>query len=241
MDFSSGIVITGNNDAITTSYADLWKQNIVRTDPAAGFTLGVSSGNAADASAGTGIRTLRVFGVNANFVPIQEDFTMNGQTKVVSKITNWFRVNGMEALTVGSGGVAAGEVYCYDQSDTVTAGVPQTATKIFGRIAAGFCHMLIGNYTTFAGERLRLRKFIGQIADATTTVKYGKFRITIKSNVTGIVKHYTLTGCSSNSSPSEIEGGMPLIVADEKSDIHIQAIASASGGEAVAHAFFERF
>lgn len=232
----NGHLICGSNDAVTTSYADVWKQNIVRTDPTTAVQLGMSSGNAADAAAGTGARTVKVVGLDANYRVIDETFTLNGQTKVVG--TKYFlRVNYAEVLTAGSGGVNAGEVYIFDQSDTVTAGVPQTTTKIFGRIQAGYNQTQMAMYTTSELQRLRLVNLIATLADSTTTAKYGKLRLYLKKS-DGLALYYPLGQICSPSgiNPTPFQIGH---IVEPKTDIKIQAIASAAGGEAMVTAEFE--
>jgi hypothetical protein len=233
----NGVLIAGANDAVTTSYADVWKQNIVRTNPAAAVVLGVSSGNANDTSAGTGARTVRVTGLDANYNLLQETVTLNGQTKVVT-VGTYLRVNKVEVLTAGTGGVNAGELYVYDTSDTVTAGVPQTSTKIFGRIAAGLNITQMACYTTAANERLLLTRVLGQLGDLTTTVKYGKIRVKVQK-FGELAKFFTLAQVSSAGGTHALEMENGIVEVPEKSDVSFQAIASAAG-EAIVWAWFKK-
>lgn len=233
----NGTLIFGSNDAVTTSYADVWKQNIVRTNPAAAVVLGIASSSANDAAAGTGARTVRVTGLDANYNLLQETVTLNGQTKVVTAGT-YLRVNKLEVLTAGSGGVNAGDVYAADTSDTFTAGVPQTATKIFARIAVGLNITQMACYTTAVGERLLLTKVLGQLGDLTTTVKYGKIRAKVQK-FGDVAKFFTLAQVSSAGGTHALEMENGILEVPEKSDISFQAIASAAG-EAIVWAWFKK-
>lgn len=237
MAIENGVVIMGANDAVTTSYADVWKQNIVRTNPAAAVVLGIASSSANDTAAGTGARTVRVTGLDANYNFQQEDVTLNGTTKV-NTVGTYLRVNKVEVLTAGSGGVNAGDIYAADTSDTFTAGVPQTATKIFGRIAVGLNVTQMACYTTQAGERLLLTKVLGQLGDLTTTVKYGKFRLKV-TRFGEVAKFFTLAQVSSAGGTHALELENGIVEVPEKSDVSFQAIASAAG-EAILWAWFKK-
>lgn len=237
MAIENGVLITGANDAVTTSYADVWKQNIVRTNPAAAVVLGIASSSANDAAAGTGARTVRVTGLDANYNLLQEDVTLNGTTKVAT-VGTYLRVNKLEVLTAGSGGVNAGDVYAADTSDTFTAGVPQTSTKIFARIAVGLNVTQMACYTTAAGENLVLTMVLAQLGDFTTTVKYGKFRMKVQK-FGAAAKFYSLAQVSSAGGTHAMEFESGIIDIPEKSDISFQAIASAAG-EAIVWAWLRK-
>lgn len=75
--------------------------------PAAAAATNIISTDANDAAAGTGARTVKVYGLDANLKRISETVTLNGTTQVL--LTNsYFRINLIEVLTAGSGGVNAG-------------------------------------------------------------------------------------------------------------------------------------
>lgn len=220
--------IWGSDSAITTSWTDIWVQNIVRTNPAVAVQIGVSSGNANDTSAGSGARTVKLEGVDANYAPLSETITMNGQTKVVSVGTYLF-------VTAGSGLVNAGEIYAYDTSDSVVSGVPQTATKIFERIATGLNQSLSAHYTTSNVERLRLNHVEAALADDTATAKYGKVRCYVLT-AGSVPIYYMLGGIGSPAALLECE---PVIEIPPKTLIVFQGKVSAAGGEAMIMADFE--
>lgn len=79
--------------------------------PAAAAATNIISGSANDAAAGTGARTVRVWGIASasTFALVSEDVTMNGLTQV-ALTTQFYRVLGADVLTAGSGGVAAGAI-----------------------------------------------------------------------------------------------------------------------------------
>jgi len=89
--------------------------------PSTATVMTVSSASANDTSAGTGVRTILVSGLDSTYTPISETITMNGQT-AVSTTKSYLRVLYTEILTVGSGATQAGNIYV--GTGTVTAGVP---------------------------------------------------------------------------------------------------------------------
>lgn len=83
--------------------------------------LTLSSASVNDTAAGTGARTVRVYGVGAGFVYQQEDIALNGTTAVTSTFT-WLGVNQIVVTSAGSLGNNQGAVYA--GFGGVTAGVP---------------------------------------------------------------------------------------------------------------------
>lgn len=75
--------------------------------PSSAIAMEVVSSDAADTSAGTGVRTVEVHGLDANFDEKEETVSLNG-TSAVALAGTWIRINNVHAETVGSGGVAAG-------------------------------------------------------------------------------------------------------------------------------------
>lgn len=102
----------------------------------------VVSGSANDDGdpAGTGARTVKVWGLDANFRETSEDVTMNGTTAVTTT-TLFTRIFGAKVLTVGSGGTNAGAI-----TVTNAAGSATHAT-----IAANADISYQGHYTIPAG------------------------------------------------------------------------------------------
>jgi hypothetical protein len=220
------VPIWGKNATLST-LADIWPQNSVRTLWTAGVQLGFSSSSAADASGGTGARTLRATLVRASGAEVTEDIALNGQTKVQSVGTDYIRCQKMEVLTVGSGNVNAGSIYCYDTSDSLVSGVPQTATKIAGRIDVGENESLHGWWFVPAGKTAFLLTVRMSTGDATATAKYGRGQLKIQGpNL--IAKLKPLGQMASPSAPDTMRPG-PMILYPEKTDIIFQGTMSAAG------------
>lgn len=120
----------GSNEAVGTSYEDIWMAGGVHTNLTAATLLEVASSSANDASpSGTGARTIRIEGVDANWAEVSEDVTLNGQTPVTTT-TEFLHVNRVYILTAGSSATNEGDIYIADDVTDWTAGVPDTASAI---------------------------------------------------------------------------------------------------------------
>lgn len=224
------MIIYGANGTGSTSFVDCWHQNIVKTLPSTAVTIGVSSSDAKDTAAGVGARTIKLKLLDGNYAYAEETLTLLGQTEVDTTGT-YLRVLGAEVLTAGSELDNAGIIYVYDASDTVTAGVPQTATKIFGRIAAGENIMNDGSFTVPAGKTWRIRRLMVNGFDSTTTEKsthcqfqyreYGSVFKTIPLGAFG-------GGDSAGRAMFEWAPIVGDLVFDEKTDVRVQAKSSAA-------------
>mgnify|MGYP006921299728 CR=1 FL=1 len=85
-----------------------------------GTALELVSSSANDASGGTGARTVRVKGLDANYNPFEEVVTLNGTTPVALANTSVIAINKLKVVTAGSGGVNAGTITCRTVSGSVT-------------------------------------------------------------------------------------------------------------------------
>jgi len=110
-----------------------------------GYKLDITSSSTADAAAGTGLRTLVIYGLDDKFNPLTEVVTMNGQT-IVQTANVFRRVFAAYMLTVGSGLLNAGDIYMMKTGTggTYTAGVPGTLTS-------GALKMLVGDNLAYSG------------------------------------------------------------------------------------------
>lgn len=95
----------------------------------------VSTNTADNGGAATGALTVRIYGLDENWQYQSEDATLNGLTEV-NLAKDWFRVFRMEVLTVGSGGVNAGDISVKHATGgnvmaTIKAGDNQTLMAMF--------------------------------------------------------------------------------------------------------------
>ncbi len=141
----------GANAALSTSYEDVWDAGGTYDWLTSAITMQLSSADANDTSAGTGCRTVRVEGLDANYAKQSEDFSLNGQTQVTGTLT-FLRVFRAYCLTAGSGDVNAGNIHVSDSGAPLASGVPSTPTANRAQITAGNGQTLMAIYTVPAGR-----------------------------------------------------------------------------------------
>lgn len=125
---ASGAVVTVTAVAEGTGGNSL---TLARDDSDSVSVSGATLANGRAAS--TGARTVLVTGVDATYAEISETVILNG-TSSVNTVNSYLRINSMEVLTVGSGGVPAGNI-------TATAATDSTVS----------CRILAGNNVSFHG------------------------------------------------------------------------------------------
>lgn len=122
------------------------------TEPTVGAQRSVKSGSANDTAAGTGIRSVRIVyytlaadGTIAG--PFSEIVALNGVTAVPTVNTNICLIDRVEAVTVGSGGVAAG---------IITLATDNAGTGAICTIAAGERRTYMAHAYVPNGRRLNI-------------------------------------------------------------------------------------
>lgn len=230
--------LIGKNAAVTT-ISDLWTLSgtLLRTNPTVGFTLAVSSASAADTAAGTGARIVEVDGIEATtFEAKTVTLTLAGQTKVTDGSgISFIRINDVRVISVGTGLANAGIIYAYDNAvATVTAGVPQTATVIYGTVAIGDNQTRQSMYLIPAGYQAQISAYGIGIEDGTTTARPVTGQLNYGKAVTGgnVSLVDFLPGSAGDSLNMRDFAEFPLVI-DEKQDISIRAISSAAAAVVV--------
>lgn len=164
----SMVSILGHNDALdstkTTIGPTLSTTNIDQS--ALSGTVDVASTDANDTSAGTGLRTVLLIGLDTSGDAQTETITMNGQTEVTS-VNTYSAVNGMRAVTTGSGNMNAGTLWA--GNGTFTSGVP--ATKYFSMDPL-FNKALTAYYVVPSGKTLFLRQLTLTVATTNKDVEF---------------------------------------------------------------------
>lgn len=103
---------------------DLWDGPTgLYVPPAAPIQMQLVSANAADTAAGTGVRSVHIRYLDANYNAAEIVIATNGVTPVLTVPTNILRVNSMHAESVGSGGAAAGAISLQAVGGATTYGV----------------------------------------------------------------------------------------------------------------------
>lgn len=217
----------GANPDINGTEETIWSQGGAYAYPSAATVMKVSSSSTNDAAAGTGARTVAVYGLDADYNEINEIVSLNGQTAVNTTKT-YIRVFRAFVVTAGSGGTAAGTIYV--GTGVVTLGVPAT---VYASIPLGDNQTTMALWTVPAGYTAYMLggKFSASSNNDTHTV-LGKF----------VVRPFG--GVFRNAADVTVNNGyvnynfiLPLAV-PEKSDIETRAIAL-SGSNFYVTASFE--
>lgn len=118
-----------------TTPEDIWNGGGLFVPPTTARIHDIASTSVNDTSAGTGVRTVLIRGVNGSYAPTSETVTMNG-TSNVATANSYVHIHLMQCITVGSGGVNAGDITATAQTDStvtckVDTGMGQSASAIY--------------------------------------------------------------------------------------------------------------
>ncbi len=149
---------------------DLWRGTAdeLPTPPDSGEQMTLVSTDANDIdTTGTGARTVRVEYIDANGDEQEEIVALNGLTPVDMLATNIRFVNAIHTVTVGSNGVAVGDISIYKFGD---------ANTVYNMIAAGGNMSVTTSRMVPAGKRFLLKRWT-----ATSTTQNHQVTIRIRS------------------------------------------------------------
>lgn len=101
----------GMNDDVDTGQEEMWPLGTIRTLPTVAAAASVVSDSVADdaSPAGTGLWTMLVDGLDADYNAVTEIVQMNGTTPV-NTTTSFIRINSLQAITAGSNGNNVGNI-----------------------------------------------------------------------------------------------------------------------------------
>jgi hypothetical protein len=177
-------------------------------------TLNVVSGSANDAAAGTGARTIKIWGIDSNYAEISETVTMNGAS-LVSTTNSYIAVNKVQVMTVGSGLTNAGIIDITNNANNayvVSIPASEGTSKI-------------GGYTVPSGKSLVLYEARGSISldSVAATIVASAMRFTTSHPTTGnkIHSHENVPVHSGSTLLS-----LPMIVIPEKTTLVLQGKVS---------------
>jgi len=127
------------------------------------YKLDVISSSTADAAAGTGARTVEIYGMDFAGNVLTEVVTLNGQTAVTT-LNDFWRVFVAKVQTAGTGRKNAGDIYIYKTGTggTITAGVPGTLTSALIKMLVGFNFASSGMWTCPLGMTYSLETLVAQ-------------------------------------------------------------------------------
>lgn len=211
-----------------TGWTDFFGQNVAKPFFAAATTLKVSSSSADDVmTTGNGAWKVRVYGLDANYLPLVEDFELNGQDAVEGE-EEFFRVNGAEIIASAEGYQNVGDIYVYGSDDTPSSGIPAAPEAYLGtKILAGEGVARCASFTVPAGKSIAIfRMNFGQYD---TVARYARVRYGVSLPGSGLFKYYTLGGMSTAALASlQVDLPVPIII-PERADFRLQMIGSAAG------------
>lgn len=121
----------GLRTGIDNTKVDLWEGPTARyVFPSAPMQMQIVSTSANDTAAGTGVRTVTIDYLDANYIQQTLTLTLNGTTPVLTTPTDIFRVNYFHAVTVGSIGNAVGSISLQSVGGAVTYDIITASNNI---------------------------------------------------------------------------------------------------------------
>ena len=199
--------------------------------------LDITSSSAADAAAGTGARTIEIYGLNFDGIPIVDTVTLNGNTIVQTALTFW-RITLAKVITAGTGRKNAGDIYIVKTGTggTYTAGVPGTLTSCIIKILTGIMLGTSGIWTCPRGMIYSVSSLVVQ-----ARAQAGRFLlfhaneriVTVKLPYPAIDMDFAVSGPAPVCPHKSIE-------ITEFDDIYFKATMTAAAGIISADAFLQQ-
>jgi hypothetical protein len=210
----------GNNPEVADSVETVWPQGGLYSYLSAATVLKVSSSSTDDTSAGTGARTVQLFGLDGDYNEISEVVTLNGQT-AVNTTQSYLRINRMIVRSAGSGGANAGIIYA--GTGTVTTGVP---ANIYATVNGdGTNQTLMALWTVPAGYTGYLMQY--DVSNGTTSNTPAVCKLLLVARPYGEV--FQSKDVKSITTGMHIENGLVVpIQFSEKTDIEVRAVSSSA-------------
>ena len=168
----------------------------------------IVSDSANDTAAGSGARTVRIFGLDSDWNELDETVTMNGTTPVLT--TNTYR-RFIRAQVISSGGSVANTNF---NAGNITGTYETTTANVFFRMPAGFGATRDGNYTVPLGWSGLLVRIRVEIDRATTAACEGDIYYKPNGSSPRLIRPWTVS--NSLNFIDTLIGGVPLV---EKADI----------------------
>ena len=217
----------GYNPIISTVVETVWSQGGLYVYPSSASTMYISSSSTNDTAAGTGARTVTVFGLDADFNSISVTVALNGQVGVqLNGALNWYRVNRITVDTAGSGGANAGVLYVGTEA-TPAGGVP---VNKYATVAIGDNQTLMCIWTVPLGYTAYLHQ--KDVSASSSAGKFATFTLIArpKGGVFNVKDRVLL---ANNSTAISYWNPIPF---HECTDIEVRAVADSAGGSITASA-----
>lgn len=116
-------------------------------------------------TAGTGARTITLYGQNGSGVEVSETITLAGQTESSASSNTYRFIDRIEVATAGSGGVNAGTIWV-GRSGTFTSGVPSAGNALMS-MEIGTNRSASASFQVPTGFTLYLNQVTIGLADTT--------------------------------------------------------------------------
>ncbi len=213
----------GFNASVGSGEETIWEgatASVLYAYPSAAKVMTVSSDSSDDAAAGTGARTIKITGLDADYREITETLTLDSSV-AVSSVESFLRVFRAEIETAGSGGQNDGTVYV--GASTVAGGVP---SEIYAQINPSENQTLMAIYTVPLGKTA----YINGVHFATSANKATTFHFRLRE-LGGVFK--TRFKVILNQEIFDLDGHT-IAIAPEKTDIEITAAVATGGGDVTA-------
>ena len=213
------------NIGTATTPEDVWNGGGVYTGfPTTGAaeTVEVFSASGNDTSAGTGARTVQLFGLDADYNEQTETITMNGTTPVTSSLTYW-RLARARVLTVGSGQTNAGEI---------TIRHTTTTANVFAVMPAAKGQTAILAFTVPAGKKALFSQIQMVVEGGSNSGAEMSFEFKIRDNSSAGVVRTLLYGFASRGAPF-VEQSAFTDPIGEKVDVWVTVTDVSSNGTIV--------
>ena len=211
----------GNNTSVGDTLETVWAEGGLYSYLTSASVLKVSSSSTADTSAGTGARTVQLFGLDTNYDEINETVTLNGQT-AVNTTKEYLRINRMIVRSAGTGGANAGVIYA--GTGTVTTGVPANVYASINGVT-GANQSLMSLWTVPAGYTAYILQY--DISNGTTSNTPAVCKLVLAVRPYGEVFQSKDVKSLTTGMHVEETFSIPLKV-EEKSDIEVRAISSSN-------------
>lgn len=221
----------GYNSEIQTTEETIWDQGGNITWLSAATTVHVNSTVATDTTTGTGVRKIRVIGLDANYNDLSEDFDMNGRTQVQGE-KEFYRIFRAFALESGSDEVTSGSIYVANSSGLNGDFVP-TGTILAKFNSDGQTQMAV--YTVAAGKTFYMDR-LSFTAGVSQANRYVTIKFRVRYFGTSTWRTQFIHALQSNLHATEFDYPRSF---PERTDIECRAVAdqSTSNGYEVSASF----
>lgn len=212
----------GRNENLGTSEETVWTQGGNETYVTTNAIDTISSSNAGDTQVITiEGHTVSGTGTSSQFTFVSQSATLNGQNKVVLS-TPVARVSRLYITAATA--AFAGDVYVYED-DTITAGVPSTASKIHMKVAAGETQSFKAATTFSNGDYFICTGGVASVGKKASAIVDLEMQVRTPGGVFRPVLQLTIDGNAQSSVQIKF---YPYAIIPKNSDIRITGVSSAA-------------